>query len=82
MLGVEPPKHVRDGAALADELVNHILEVSLSMSVSSESRPYPLAEECGIRGPELFISHDSSRTRYVWAKGIIRDLRILRLGIR
>jgi hypothetical protein len=34
MLSVEPPKHLRDGAALADELINHILEVSLSISVS------------------------------------------------
>ncbi len=56
--GVEGPKHLRNRAALVDELVNHILKVFLALPPSEKFFPYPSTEESGYRGSKFFIGHD------------------------
>jgi hypothetical protein len=58
VLSVEGPKHLRDRAALVDELVNRILKVLLAFSMVEKLYPYPGTEESGVCGSEFDVGHD------------------------
>jgi hypothetical protein len=58
MLGMEGPKHLRDRAALVDELVNRILKVLLAFSMVEKLYPYPGTEESRVCGSEFDVGHD------------------------
>ena len=57
MLGVEGLKHLRNRAALVDELVNHIFKVFLAMLPSEKFFPHPRTEESGVCDSKFFIGH-------------------------